>query len=401
MCEISKKHKDLFDKCENFTEAREIMSRGVYPFFRPLESAQDIEVIIGGKRLIMIGSNSYLGLTNDERVKKAAIGAVEKYGSGCAGSRFLNGTLDIHDNLEEKLAGFMKKEASLIFSTGFQTNLGIISTLTGKGDYLIIDRLDHASIIEGCRLSFGQVRKYRHNDIKDLGRILSEIPEDAAKLIIVDGVFSMEGDLADLPGIVEMAKRYRARVLVDDAHGIGVMGEHGRGTAEHFGLEGEIDLIMGTFSKTFASLGGFVAGKESVIHFLKHHSRELIFSASIPPANVAAVDKSLDIMIEEPKRRERLWEITHRMKKAFDELGFDTGRSVTPIIPVFVRSNEGVFKMCMMLHEIGVFVNPVISPAVPPDHALIRTSYMATHTDKELDYVLDCFAKVGREIGII
>ncbi len=401
MCDALNKEKDLFDKCGSFTDARDMIAQGIYPFFRPLESAQDTEVLIGGKKLIMMGSNSYLGLTTDQRVKDAAINAVKKYGSGCAGSRFLNGTLDIHVKLEEKLADFMQKEASLIFSTGFQTNLGVISTIVGKGDYVIIDRLDHASIIEGCRLCFGQIRKYRHNDMDDLKRILEAIPSDAPKLIIVDGVFSMEGDLADLPGIVDLAERYNTRVFVDDAHGIGVMGEHGRGTAEHFGLQDKVDLIMGTFSKTFSSLGGFVAGKASVIHFIKHLSREVIFSASIPPSNVASVDKALDIIIEEPQRRKRLWDITHKMKRGLDDMGFDTGSSVTPIIPIFVRSNEGVFKMTLMLHEMGVFVNPVISPAVPPEHALIRTSFMATHTDEEIDFALNAIQTAGKEIGII
>ncbi|MFH1551012.1 MAG: pyridoxal phosphate-dependent aminotransferase family protein [Planctomycetota bacterium] len=396
-----KNNNKLFEKCGNFEVAREAIRRGIFPYFRPIESAQDTEVLINGKKVIMIGSNSYLGLTTDKRVKKAAIEAVEKYGSGCAGSRFLNGTLDIHVKLEEKLARFMQKEAAVVFSTGFQTNLGAISTLVGKDDYVIIDRLDHASIIEGTRLSFGQTRKYRHNDMDDLERILGDIPNEAGKLIVVDGVFSMEGDLADLPGIVELAKKYGAQVMVDDAHGIGVMGTDGRGTAEHFGLQDEVDLVMGTFSKTLASLGGFIAGSETVIHYIKHLSRELIFSASIPPANVAAVDKALDIVIEEPERRARLWEITHKMKKGLEELGFDTGKSVTPIIPVFVRSNDGVFAMCMRLHEEGVFVNPVIEPAVPPDHALIRTSYMATHTDEELDRVLEAFEKVGKEFGLI
>ena len=392
---------DLFGKCENFDTAKQAMRKGLYPFFRPLESGQDTEVIIGGKRVIMVGSNSYLGLTTDPRVKQAAIDAIEKYGSGCAGSRFLNGTLDIHVELERRLAEFMGKEAALVYSTGFQTNLGAIGTLVGKGDYVIVDRQDHASIIEGCRLAFGTTRRYHHNDMEDLERILAGIPDGAGKLIVVDGVFSMEGDLADLPNIVRLAKKYDARVMVDDAHGIGVMGEHGRGTAEHFGVEDEVDLVMGTFSKTFASLGGFVAGRESVIHYLKHFSRSLIFSASIPPGNAAAVRAALEIVRNEPQLRHRLWEITHKMKKKFDDLGFNTGKSETPIIPVYIGDDLTTFNVCMRLHEEGVFVNPVISPAVPPGQSLIRASFMANHTDEELDYVLKAFEKVGRELGII
>jgi 8-amino-7-oxononanoate synthase len=392
---------DLFDKCTNFVEARQAIASGLYPYFRPLESGQDTEVIIGGKRIIMVGSNSYLGLTADPRVKKAAMDAIAKYGSGCAGSRFLNGTLDIHVDLERRLAEFTGKEAALVYSTGFQTNLGVISTLVDKNDFVIVDRQDHASIIEGCRLSFGTTKRYHHNDMDDLERLLSSLPEEAGKLIVVDGVFSMEGDLADLPNIVRLAKKYGARVMVDDAHGIGVMGDNGRGTAEHFGVEDDIDLIMGTFSKTFASLGGFIAAKESVIHYLKHLSRALIFSASIPPGNVAAVSAALDIVKSEPQLRKRLWEITHKMKKGFDDLGFNTGKSETPIIPVYVGDNMLAFRMCMRLHEEGIFVNPVISPAVPPGQALIRTSFMANHTDRELDIILKAFKKVGKELGII
>lgn len=392
---------DLFYKCETFVTAKETMAAGLYPFFRPLESGQDTEVIIDGRRIIMVGSNSYLGLTTDPRVKKAAMDAIGKYGSGCAGSRFLNGTLDIHVELERSLAEFMGKEAALVYSTGFQTNQGVISTIVGKSDYVIVDRQNHASIIEGCRLTFGTTRRYHHNDMEDLERILAGIPADVGKLIVVDGVFSMEGDLADLPGIVRLAKKHGARIMVDDAHGIGVMGEHGRGTAEHFGVEDDIDLVMGTFSKTFASLGGFITGRESVIHYLKHLSRALIFSASITPGNVAAVRAALEIVKNEPHLRRQLWEITHKMKKGFNDLGFNTGKSETPIIPVYVGDDVTTFKMCMMLHQEGVFVNPVISPAVPPGQALIRASFMANHTDEELDCVLKAFKKVGKKLGVI
>ncbi len=392
---------DLFEKCDSFDDAKRVMREGWYPYFRPLESGQDTDVVIDGRHIIMVGSNSYLGLTSDPRVKKAAIEAIKKYGSGCAGSRFLNGTLDIHVELEQSLADFMGKEAALVYSTGFQTNLGVISALVGKGDHVIIDRQNHASILEGCRLAYGMTRRYHHNDMEDLERILAGLPKDSGKLVIVDGVFSMEGDLANLPDIVRLAREYDARIMVDDAHGIGVMGEHGRGSAEYFGVEEEIDLIMGTFSKTFASLGGFVAGKESVIHYLKHVSRSLMFSASITPGNAAAVRAALEIVKNEPQLRHRLWEITHKMKKGFDDMGFNTGKSETPIIPVYVGDDARTFNMCMSLHREGVFVNPVISPAVPPGQALIRASFMANHTDEQLDYVLKAFEKVGRKLGVI
>lgn len=395
-----KKSPDIFEKCIKFTRAKELMSHGIYPYFRVIESAQDPEVIMNGRRMIMIGSNNYLGLTNHPKVKEAAIEAVKKYGSGCAGSRFLNGTLDIHVDLENKLARFMRKEAALVFSTGFQVNLGVISALIGKDDAVIIDKMDHASIIDGCRLSYGEVKKFKHNDMADLKRVL-ENNEDRGKLIVVDGVFSMEGDIANLPAIVELAKKYGARVMVDDAHGIGVLGKTGRGTAEHFGLEKEVDLLMGTYSKSLASIGGFVAGSENTIHYIKHFARSLIFSASPPPASIAAVSAALDIIENEPERRERLWENTRRMLKGFRELGFEIGPSETPIIPIIVEENEIAFKMAMMLQEEGVFANVAVSPAVPNGRALIRTSYMATHTDEHLDIVLNAFEKIGRALGLI
>jgi len=395
-----KQSPDIFEKCTKFTKAKELMSYGLYPYFRVIESAQDPEVIINGKRMIMVGSNNYLGLTNHPKVKEAAIEAVRKYGSGCAGSRLLNGTLDIHVNLEDKLAKFMRQEAALVFSTGFQVNLGVISALIGKDDAVIIDKMDHASIIDGCRLSYGDIKKFKHNDMTDLKRVLEE-NRDRGKLIIVDGVFSMEGDIANLPEIVELAKKYRARVMVDDAHGIGVLGKTGRGTPEHFGLEKEVDIFMGTYSKSLASIGGFIAGSESLIHYIKHFARSLIFSASPPPASIAAVSAALDIIENEPERRERLWKNTRRMLKGFKELGFETGPSETPIIPIIVEENEIAFKMAMMLQEEGIFANVAVSPAVPNGKALIRTSYMATHTDEHLDTVLAAFAKVGRALGLI
>lgn len=395
-----KQSPDIFEKCLKFTKAKELMSYGLYPYFRVIESAQDPEVIINGKRMIMVGSNNYLGLTNHPKVKEAAIEAVRKYGSGCAGSRLLNGTLDIHVNLEDKLAKFMRQEAALVFSTGFQVNLGVISALIGKDDVVIIDKMDHASIIDGCRLSYGDTKKFKHNDMTDLKRVLEE-NKDRGKLIVVDGVFSMEGDIANLPEIVELAKKYRARVMVDDAHGIGVLGKTGRGTAEHFGLEKEVDILMGTYSKSLASIGGFIAGSESLIHYIKHFARSLIFSASPPPASIAAVSAALDIIENEPERRKRLWENTKKMLKGFKDLGFETGPSETPIIPVIVEENEVAFKFAMMLQEEGVFANVAVSPAVPNGKALIRTSYMATHTDEQLDAVLAAFAKVGRALGLI
>ncbi len=391
---------DLFTKCENFTQAREIMTSGLYPYFTEISSAQETEVTIEGRKILMLGSNSYLGLTCHPKVKAAAAAALEKYGTGCAGSRFLNGTLDIHRQLEERLAAFFRKEAALVFSTGFQTNLGTISALVGKNDTILIDRLDHASIIDGTRLSFGKIKKFTHGDMDDLERILTHCGENG-KLIVVDGIFSMEGDIAPLPRIVELAREYQARILVDDAHSVGVLGKTGRGTAEHFGLEDKVDLIMITFSKSLASIGGCVAGTDSVIHYLKHFARSLIFSASLPPASVATVMACLDIVEDEPERRFRLWEITHKMLKSFREMGFHTGESKTPIIPIFIGDLEKAFMMRKLLFDAGIFVNPVVPPAVPPEQTLIRTSFMATHTDPQLDFALEAFEKVGKKLGII
>jgi 8-amino-7-oxononanoate synthase len=392
---------DVFEKCEKVNEQyRSVYESGNYFFFRKLESAQDAEVMVNGRRVIMIGSNNYLGLTNHPRVKEAAIKAVEKYGSGCAGSRFLNGNLEIHEELETKLARFFRKEAALVFATGYQTNLGAISALVGRNDVAIIDKYDHASIIDGCRLSFGQVKKYRHNDMKDLEKVL-EATKNKGKLIIVDGVFSMEGDIANLPAIIKLAKAYGARVMVDDAHGVGVLGEGGRGTAEHFGLEKEVDLIMGTYSKSLAAIGGFVAGSWEVINFIKHTGRSMIFSASLAPALVASVSTALDIIEEQPQLITQLWKNTRKMLQGYKELGFDTGTSETPIIPIILGDTMKVFGMCRLLFENGVFVNPVASPAVPPGRELLRTSYMATHTEEQLDLVLDAFKKVGKKMNLI
>ncbi|MFQ5707710.1 MAG: aminotransferase class I/II-fold pyridoxal phosphate-dependent enzyme [bacterium] len=392
---------DLFDKCYNFTKARELQDEGWYPYFKAIQSGADMEVVIDGRKLIMVGSNNYLGLTQDPRIKAAAIKAVNEFGSGCTGSRFLNGTLSLHVELEEKLAAFMEKEAALIFSTGFQTNLGTISTVAGKDDIIYTDRNNHASILDGCRQSFGRVVKFKHNNMRDLERLLAASNPDSGKLIVVDGVFSMEGNLTNLPGIVEIAKKYRARIMVDDAHSIGVFGEHGRGTAEHFGLEDDVDIIMGTFSKSFASLGGFIAANAKVVDYVKHHSRALIFSASMPPAAVASVLAALEIIKNEPERKDRLWRNVRKMKSAFDQLGFKTCGSESPVIPIVIGEMMDTFVFWKRLFENGVFANPAIPPAVPPGKSLIRTSYMATHTDEELDKVLDVFYKLGKEFGLI
>lgn len=392
---------DLFDKCYAFTRAEEAQEMGIYPYFTPIQEVKGNRVIIDGKEMIMVGSNNYLGLIDHPQAIKAAEEALERYGVATCGSRFLNGTLDLHIQLEEKLARFMKKEAALAFSTGFQTNLGIISTISGKGDVIITDRMVHASIIDACRLSFASVLKYKHNDMDDLERILVSLDKDVGKLIVVDGVFSMEGDLANLPGIVELAKKYNTKVFVDDAHGIGVMGKNGRGTAEHFDVEDDVNLVMGTFSKSFASLGGFVAGDKKVISYIKHFARSLIFSASITPASVATVLTTLEIIQKEPERRERLWEITKKMKSGFQAMGYNTGPTKTPVIPVIIGHDELTFMLWRLLRESGIFTNPVIYPAVPKDQSLIRTSYSATHSDEELNIVLESFEKCGKQLGII
>jgi 8-amino-7-oxononanoate synthase len=393
---------DIFDKCIKFADqdVRRLRESGNYFYFRKIQSPQDSEVIVGGRRVIMVGSNNYLGLTCHPRVQEAAIKAVEKYGSGCAGSRFLNGNLEIHEAFEEKLARFFKKQAALVFATGYQTNLGTISALLGRRDTAILDQYNHASIIDGCRLSFGLAKKYRHNDMKDLQHVL-EATRGRGQLIIMDGVFSMEGDIAELPSIIALAKPYGARIMVDDAHGIGVLGKTGRGTAEHFGLEDQVDLIMGTYSKSLAAVGGFVAGDRVTIDYIKHLARSLMFSASLPPASVAAASTALDLIDEDPGLLEQLWRNTRRMLNGYRALGYDTGRSETPIIPIMIRDDTKTYAMCRLLFDEGVFVNPIVSPAVPAGRELLRTSFMATHTDSQLDQVLSAFEKVGKQLGII
>jgi len=378
------------------------MAMGVYPYFRVITSAPGTVVTVNGQELIMIGSNNYLGLTNHPKVVEAAAEACRRYGSGCTGSRFLNGTLDLHVELEERLAAFMKKPAALVFSTGFQTNLGTISCLVGRADTIFADRSNHASLVDGCRLSFGRTVKFQHNDMADLARVMAaNHANGGGQLIVVDGVFSMEGDIIDLPEVVRIAKAHGARIMVDDAHSIGVLGAGGRGTAEHFDLIDDVDLTMGTFSKSFASLGGFIAGEEDVIHYVKHFSRELIFSASPPPAAVASCLAALDIIEKEPERRARLWEITHRMHREFRLLGFDIGSTQSPIIPIMIGDDLVAFRFWKELTERGIFANPIIAPAVPKGQALIRTSYTATHTDDQLDFVLETFTEVGKKLGVI
>jgi 8-amino-7-oxononanoate synthase len=391
---------DLFEKCWNWTEARDLMASGFYPYFMPLDETEGTEVTIGDKRLIMIGSNNYLGLTTHPKVREAAIEATRQFGTSCTGSRFLNGTLAWHLELEERLADFMEQEAALVFSTGYQVNVGTISSIVGRSDYVITDKDDHASIVDGCRLSFGRMKRYRHNDLEDLDRVLRRLPQDCAKLLVVDGIFSMGGDIAPLPDIIPLCKKYGARLMVDDAHSVGVLGG-GKGTGVHLGVNDDVDLVMGTFSKSFASLGGFIAGSEPVIHYIQHHARSLIFSASMPPGNVAAVSAALDVMIEEPERIQRVNEIGARMRHEMQQMGFNTGNSQTPIIPIIIGDRDATFLTWRLLLEEGIYTNPVIPPAVPPNLSLLRTSYMATHTDEQMDFVLDKLYKIGKMLDLI
>jgi 8-amino-7-oxononanoate synthase len=391
---------DLFSKCRTYTEAKELKESGFYPYFLPLDDTEGTEVTIGGKKLVMIGSNNYLGLTTHSKVREAAIKATREFGTSCTGSRFLNGTLAWHLELEQRLADYVEKEAALVFSTGYQTNLGTISSLIWRNDYVVTDKDDHASIVDGCRLSFGTMKRFRHNDMADLERVLAKLPPDAGKLVVVDGVFSMGGDIAPLPEIIPLCQKYGAGLMVDDAHSIGVLGG-GKGTAIHLGVNDGVDLVMGTFSKSFASLGGFIAGSEPVIHYIQHHARSLIFSASMPPANVAAVSAALDVMIEEPERIERVNEIGEFMRHEFRTLGFNTGPSETPIIPIIIGDMNATFLTWKILFEEGVYTNPVIPPAVPQNQSLLRTSYMATHTDDQMHFVLEKFEKVGKTLGLI
>lgn len=393
---------DIFEKCRNYKDAKLAMKMGIYGYFQPLESAQGPEVMLNGRKYIMAGSNNYLGLADDPEMKKAASEAAAKYGTGCAGSRFLNGNTIFHEQLEQRLARFKRRQAALIFSAGYQMNLGVVSCLLKKGDYAIVDKLDHASILDGVKLSDADMVRFKHNDMADLERVLSKLPPEAGKLIIVDGVFSMEGDICPLPDIVKIGKKYGARIIVDDAHATGIIGKTGRGTCEYFGLEkGEVDLVVGTCSKTFATVGGFVVGDEDIIHYIRHNARSQIFSAALPPASVASINKALDLIEKDTSRRDNLFRMSDNLKKGLRELGYDLGHSTTPVIPVHVGSNENCFKMWRALHELGIFSNPVVSPAVPPGHALMRLTLMATHTDEHVRKIIDAFAKAGRAVGVI
>ncbi|MBO4556430.1 MAG: pyridoxal phosphate-dependent aminotransferase family protein [Elusimicrobiales bacterium] len=391
--------KDLFKKCYEFTRAKDLMKEGSYPYYKVLETEQAPEIVIEGKKMIMLGSNNYLGLANDPRMKQAAIDAIKKFGTGMAGSRLLNGNSILHEKLEKQLAAFKKREAALVYATGYQMNVGVISSIIGKGDYVVIDKLDHASIIDGCRLALGEVKRYRHNDLAHLEKVLQEIGPDHGKAVVVDGVFSMEGEIAPLPEIVKIAKKYGAKIIVDDAHATGVLGDTGAGTCEYFGLEnGEVDLIVGTCSKSFASVGGFVAGDEQIIHYIRHHSRSMIFSAALPPASVASISKAIEIIQTEPQLRKQLWDNAAYLKKAFEDMGLDTGKTQTPIVPVIIGSDEKAFAMWHELFNNGLFTNSVISPAVPPNRALLRIVATATHTREQLDRALNIFEQAAKKI---
>ncbi|MBM3152443.1 MAG: aminotransferase class I/II-fold pyridoxal phosphate-dependent enzyme [Chloroflexi bacterium] len=391
---------DIFEKCSGFTTAREAMAAGLYPYFIPLTESEGSEAVFRGHRLIMCGSNNYLGLTTDPRVRQAAIDAIQRFGTSCTGSRFLNGTLELHERLEHELAEWVGKPAALVFSTGMQSNLGTISALVGRYDTVVLDKDDHASIVDGARLGWGETKRFRHNDLEDLERVLAGIPAKHGRMVVVDGLYSMGGDIVPLPEVAQACRRHGARLMVDDAHALGVLGG-GRGTAAHFGITDQVDLVMSTFSKSLASLGGFIAGDETVIHYIKHHARSLIFSASISPANAAAALAALGIMREEPERVQRLAQIADRMRAGYRQLGFNIGNSTTPIIPIIIGDDTKVLLFWKALFENGIFVNPVVSPAVPAGMQLMRTSYMATHTDAQMERVLEVFAKVGRELGII
>ncbi len=392
---------DIFKKCFDFTRAEDAKKSGLYPYFTEIERVEGNHVWVNGRKILMVGSNNYLGLFDDPRIKESAIEAIRRFGSSTCGSRFLNGTYTLHVELERKLALFMKKEEALTFSTGMQTNLGAISALAGRNDILVIDRMVHASVMDGVRLSYAHVAKFKHNDMKDLEEKLKHQPDDKGKLIIVDGVFSMEGDLSNVPEISRLAKKYGARVMIDDAHGVGVMGKNGRGTAEHFGMIDQVDIIMSTFSKSFVSLGGFVAGDSKIIQYIKHNARAMMFSASITPPSLGAAHKALEIIQTEPWRRERLWKITETMNRELTAMGYHTGNTQTPIIPVFIRDVEKTFMLWNFLRDYGIFTNPVIAPAVPPEDSLIRTSFTATHTDSDLDFILEGFRQGGKTLGLI
>ena len=391
---------DIFEKCKQYTAAREAMAIGYYPYFFPMTDNEGTEAVYDGKRLLMCGSNNYLGLTTHPRVRQAAIRAIERYGSSCTGSRFVNGTLELHVQLERELAEFVGKEAALVFTTGMQVNLGTISALVGRGEYVVLDKDDHASIVDGARLSWGETKRFRHNDLADLERILAGLPEERGRLVVVDGLYSMGGDLAPLPEMIPICRKYGARLMVDDAHATGVFGG-GRGSAAYFGVTDQVDLIMSTFSKSFASVGGFISGDEEVIHYVQHHARAMIFSASLSPANAAAALEALHIMRDEPEHAERALRNGEYMRREMRRIGLDIGNSVSPIIPIYIRDDMRTLLAWKLLMDAGVFTNPVISPAVPEGSQLLRTSYMATHTQDQLDRALEAYAQMGRQVGLI
>lgn len=393
--------KPLQQKLSRYTAPQEAKAKGVYPYFREISSDQDTEVLMNGRKILMLGSNSYLGLTNHPKIKEAAKAAIDKYGTGCAGSPFLNGTLDIHHQLEDILADFLHKDGVMLFSAGFQANSGVIPCVTGRGDYVIFDELDHASIIEGKRLTFANTLKYKHNNMEDLERVLQRCPIEAPKLVVTDGVFSMEGDVAKLPEIQQLCDKYQATLMVDEAHGLGVFGREGRGVTDHFDLLDKTELIMGTFSKSLASIGGFIAADKETINWMRHNVRPYIFTASIPPSATASVIAAIEVMRSEPERQENLWKVANYALKSFREAGFEIGDTETPIIPLYVRDNEKTFMVTRMLLDEGVFVNPVISPAVPPEDTLIRLAWMATHTIEQVDFAVDKTVKCFKKLGLL
>ncbi len=394
-------HIALFDKCKNFTRAREVQAAGLYPYFKPITHSEDTVVVIEGKPRIMMGSNNYLGLTHHPEVLAAAKAALERYGSGCTGSRFLNGTLDLHEQLEAELADFFGKEACLVFSTGYQANLGLISGLVGRGDVVFLDKLDHASIVDGAKMSQGETLRFNHGDLAGLERKLQKVDDGTGVMVIVDGIYSMEGDIADVPGLLKITQKYGAALAIDDAHSVGVLGPKGDGTAAHFDLTDEVDLIVGTFSKSLASIGGFAAGTDTVIHYLRHHARPMIFTAALPPSNTAGVLAALHVLQREPERRAQLWENARRLQDGLRSLGFDIGPTETPIVPVLIGPLDKTFLFWRKLFDAGVFTNPVVPPAVPPSQCRLRTSLMATHTPEQIDLALDVFGQLGKELGVI
>jgi 8-amino-7-oxononanoate synthase len=391
----------LFDKCRQFTKAREIQAAGLYPYFKPISDSEDTAVVIEGQKRIMLGSNNYLGLTHHPKVLEAAGRALHRYGSGCTGSRFLNGTLDLHSQLEANLAEFVGKEDCLVFSTGYQANLGLISGLIGRGEVVYLDKLDHASIVDGAKMSYGDTLRFTHGDLEGLDGMIERTRKNRGAMIVVDGVYSMEGDIANVPELVRIGKKHGVALALDDAHSIGVLGPKGDGTAAHFGLTDEVDLIAGTFSKSLASIGGFVAGSENVIHFLKHNSRPLIFTASLPPANTAGVIAALEVLRSEPERRQALWANTHRLQQGMRSLGYNIGDTETPIVPILIGPMETTFIFWRKLFDAGVFTNPVMPPAVQPSQCRLRTSLMATHTAEQIDFCLEQFARIGKDLGVI